>query len=175
MKKIVVLVAAALVAVMSQAAIVDWTASGLSGFKSGTFYLFDSAKQSDVLAVLGAVDGTSAETLSGWALASGSVSTKGKASASATDIGDVTGVMAVVFAGDSLADGVAYKYIVEDVSSMVYTPPAGSPGNFLSTLATAGTAGTMVGGGSSGDIPEPTSGLLLLVGGAALALRRKQK
>ena len=32
-----------------------------------------------------------------------------------------------------------------------------------------------VAGGSSGGIPEPTSGLLLLVGGAMLALRRKQK
>ena len=33
--------------------------------------------------------------------------------------------------------------------------------------------GTVTGG--SGDIPEPTSGLLLLIGGAMLALRRKQK
>ena len=31
------------------------------------------------------------------------------------------------------------------------------------------------GGTSGGDAPEPTSGLLLLVGGAMLALRRKQK
>ena len=34
---------------------------------------------------------------------------------------------------------------------------------------------TMTAGGGSGGIPEPTSGLLLLVGGAMLALRRKQK
>ena len=33
--------------------------------------------------------------------------------------------------------------------------------------------GTVTSGG--GDIPEPTSGLLLLIGGAMLALRRKQK
>ncbi len=30
-------------------------------------------------------------------------------------------------------------------------------------------------GGTGGDVPEPTSGLLLLMGGALLALRRKQK
>ena len=30
-------------------------------------------------------------------------------------------------------------------------------------------------GGGGGDVPEPTSGLLLLVGGAMLVLRRKQK
>ena len=35
------------------------------------------------------------------------------------------------------------------------------------------TSWTPVSGG--GDVPEPTSGLLLLVGGAMLALRRKQK
>ena len=41
----------------------------------------------------------------------------------------------------------------------------------------AASAWKTVGGGSSGggDVPEPTSGLLLLVGGAMLALRRKQK
>ncbi len=38
---------------------------------------------------------------------------------------------------------------------------------------TAGGGGG--GGGGQGGIPEPTSGLLLLVGGAMLALRRKQK
>ena len=37
------------------------------------------------------------------------------------------------------------------------------------------TAGGGGGGGGQGGIPEPTSGLLLLVGGAMLALRRKQK
>ena len=36
-----------------------------------------------------------------------------------------------------------------------------------------GFTGTTGGGG--GDIPEPTSGLLLLIGGSLLALRRKQK
>ena len=35
--------------------------------------------------------------------------------------------------------------------------------------------GSTTGGGGSGGVPEPTSGLLLLVGGAMLALRRKQK
>lgn len=30
-------------------------------------------------------------------------------------------------------------------------------------------------GGGSGDIPEPTSGLLLVVGGAILALRRRRE
>ncbi len=40
-------------------------------------------------------------------------------------------------------------------------------------LGDSGYVGTVSGGG--GGIPEPTSGLLLLIGGSLLALRRKQK
>ena len=47
-------------------------------------------------------------------------------------------------------------------------PTTGSIPNFGEVAANIG----IVGGGSSGGIPEPTSGLLLLVGGAMLALRR---
>ena len=89
-------------------------------------------------------------------------------------MGSATEVFAVVMNAEAPADGVSYKYITEDVSAMLYTPPAGAPGTFASTLATAGTTGTMSGGDAPG-VPEPTSGLLLLVGGAMLALRRKQK
>ncbi len=37
------------------------------------------------------------------------------------------------------------------------------------------TASNWTGGGTQPDVPEPTSGLLLLVGAGMLALRRKQK
>jgi hypothetical protein len=43
-----------------------------------------------------------------------------------------------------------------------------------SSWAVTGITKTATGGGGE-TIPEPTSGLLLLVGGAMLALRRKQK
>ena len=39
----------------------------------------------------------------------------------------------------------------------------------------SGPTGWNTNGGGSTDVPEPTSGLLLLVGGAMIALRRKQK
>ena len=175
MKKLVMLMVAAVLACAAEAASVNWGASGLTDFKGGTFYLFDSSKQSDVLAALGAVDDTTASALANMAITSGTVTTKGKATANNTDVGNVTSVMALVFEGSTIADGVAYKYIVDDISSMVYTPPASAPGSLASNLATAGTSGTMSAAGGGGDVPEPTSGLLLLVGGAMLALRRKQK
>lgn len=178
MKKVMMLFAAALLAGFAQAAYVNWGASSLTDYKGGNYYLFDGSKQSDVLAALGAVDSSTATTLAGMALTSGSVSTKGKITANGVDMGSSTTLMAVVFNGD-IADGVGYKYIVDDVSSMLFTPPASAPGSVASTLATAGTAGTMSAGSVTPDppsgTPEPTSGLLLLVGGAMLALRRKQK
>ena len=47
-------------------------------------------------------------------------------------------------------------------------------GSYLGTANGPAISGWTSGGGSGG-VPEPTSGLLLLVGGAMLALRRKQK
>ena len=52
--------------------------------------------------------------------------------------------------------------------------PASAPTMDTRTV-TLSTATWKSFGGGSGGIPEPTSGLLLLVGGAMLALRRKQK
>lgn len=172
MKKLVVMFVAAMAVMMSQAAYVSWSSTGLSDYKSQTFYLFDAANSAAVLSALAAVDDSTATTLSDMALTSGSVTTKGKASVSGLDIGSATEIMAVVVNGD-FADGTGFKYITEAIpAGNLYTPPSTpTAGVFNSTLATAGTTGTMQGGG----VPEPTSGLLLLVGGAMLALRRKQK
>lgn len=47
--------------------------------------------------------------------------------------------------------------------------------DLASFTSAQGGAKAFGGGGEGGGVPEPTSGLLLLVGGAMLALRRKQK
>ena len=177
MKKIMMLVAAALLASFAQAAFVDWQATGLSAYKKQSYYLFDSSKSADVLAALGSVDDNTAQTLAGMAINSGSVSSKGKISSPGIDVGSTTSVMALVLEG-AIADGVGYVTITEDVTKMLYTPPATPAGTFSSAIATAGTKGTMSSvtpTPPSGGVPEPTSGLLLLIGGAMLALRRKQK
>ena len=56
-------------------------------------------------------------------------------------------------------------------ASINFTTGAG----FVSASPKWGSTWTDTSGGGSGGVPEPTSGLLLLVGGAMLALRRKQK
>lgn len=52
----------------------------------------------------------------------------------------------------------------------------GTPPNYKAALDATGigTAENMVTPVTSGDIPEPTSGLLLIIGGAMLGLRRKR-
>ena len=76
----------------------------------------------------------------------------------------------------SVAEGSNY-YVFNSVaipSANVYEPPAtGTQWNSLKAgdLTLAGS-GTFTAGAS--DIPEPTSGLLLVLGGAMLALRRRR-
>ena len=89
------------------------------------------------------------------------------------------------FSNDSFAAGNEYNFyitIVDNGKTFTSTPvgviaqssdvAAIGFGNMASQTQ---TASNWSGGGSQGDIPEPTSGILLLVGAGMLALRRKQK
>ena len=57
----------------------------------------------------------------------------------------------------------------------IYEKGAQTPGTVDTTTASTTHTYASFGGGGTDPLPEPTSGLLLLVGGAVLALRRKQK
>lgn len=176
MKKMIVLFAITLMVGLAQAAFVNWAIDyGKADGAGKTYYVFDGSKSADVLSILGAVDGDSASKLGDLAYATGTLNTKaGKASGNGLDVGSSTSLMMVVLDSD-LSAGATYKYDTMDVSSMLYTPPASAPGAFTASNAMFTQSGTMVKAGGGGDVPEPTSGLLLLVGGAMLALRRKQK
>ena len=158
MKKVVVMLVAAAMALMASAATTDWkfTSASMVGADgtafTGTFQIFASG--GDLAAA------TEIYSASGKATYSG-----------------------VVVTTDKLAAGTTYDfyYVITD----------GDKGSLTSTtksvmgLAT-GSAAVSWGNQktytsnaenwkSGGDAPEPTSGLLLLIGGAMLALRRKQK
>lgn len=68
------------------------------------------------------------------------------------------------------ADAKDYNYLAVDASAQVYTPPASSPGKLIGKASDV-LAGTK---GSFAAVPEPTSGLLALLGFAGLALRRRR-
>ena len=80
-----------------------------------------------------------------------------------------------------------YSFYVEllnyadGVSTSVYTQPYASTYNelvsagYVSTQAMATPEGFALGGFNGAAVPEPTSGVLLLIGGAMLALRRRRR
>ena len=181
MKKLVMLLTEICAVGVTQAAFVDWEISlGKDNYAEKQYYVFAGSDQAAAIALLGAYDAsTTASALSDLALASGTLNKKaGKAAGGGLDIGSETSLYMVVL-NDALAAGTTYIADTMDVSSLVYTPPATSSGTFSADNSKFTGSGTITagsgGGGESGCAPEPTSGLLLLVGGALLGLRRKQK
>ena len=77
-------------------------------------------------------------------------------------------VFFVIVSGD---EATTYNYVQYDVASSVYEGTDSSSSAFTIKAAdlVAGTQGSF-----AGSIPEPTSGLLMLVGLAGLALHRKR-
>ena len=180
MKKIMfTLLAACAICVTAQASAVDWaftTKSTSTAASGGTVYLIlgdagTYASVDDVIAA--AVDSASVSLSSGklvtgsqtWDTASGAVGTTASFSYVLVDAGQTGYYVA--------ATGLTGTYY--DPTDALTPKPQG----MTKTVSTAITASSLTsfsgGSGGGGDIPESTSGLLLLVGGAMLALRRKQK
>ncbi len=189
--------AAVALAFASQAASVDWSVTQKTWLMSDgetkplavTVYLFDtsasgySAFVSDLTGgKLG--DSISATTLTSAAgyvdsAASWNASTKtaqinanyGKVSQTTSTIGGSVGER-----GFSVIILDGQNYLVSgSASGAVYTDPDdASSATFTSVEMAANGWKLYTPSSSGGDVPEPTSGILLLVGGAILALRRRR-
>ena len=182
MKKIMIALAAVALAVSAQAASFNWkTGMGGQVCQAGTTttangmvaYLFDAAvtSQSDAFAALstGAAVTSIAGSLDSATLSSGKITTQ-----TAFNWGE---------AGDTLS---AYFVIVngEDfyISSLQSAAADAAATKTLqynektASQAVLNTTGSYAGAGwySAAAVPEPTSGLLMLVGLAGLALRRRR-
>ena len=135
--------------------------------------VFDATtSQSDVIAAIMAKDSSSLSSLANdWnqtttTTAAGLLRSTGNGSYSASESFEV---YAVIFDAGSVAD--ANNYFM--TASKAGTIPANGAnfnlafGTFASQVSTAGSSGGWV------AVPEPTSGLLMLLGMAGLALKRK--
>ena len=186
MKKLLVFAACAMLAAVTQAATVGWSLAGANSYANDKYQFFvigqnGATSIATITALLDA--GTSVDS---YAFGSGSVAANGTATVTAAasgkslDAGDYTAFF-VVFDSASPTSGSASYAVVSGATGLTKTVGATTAnvtfagGNASSILSNADNWKSFGSGGGGGDTPEPTSGLLLLVGGAMLALRRKQK
>ena len=180
MKKMIMVAAIVCAAAFAQAATVAWSAAGMGNYKNDAYQMFIVGQNgvesiNTITALLDAGSDTSS-----YAFGSGVVSSTGLASnansGKTLDPGTYTSFM-VLFDGATAGD--ASNYVVLSgaaTQTQTFTASAAKvtfgAGNVSTTVNNAANWKSF---GKGGGVPEPTSGLLLLVGGAMLALRRKQK
>ena len=176
MKKLIVLAAAGALACAGQAASVSWSATlagqgaTLAG-KSAFVLAFAGSDYADIVKLV-TVDGsdTLQSDLAAKALASPSsfVNARGSGNANGIINDSPSSVFWMIFSDGSYDGGSAVKWTAAtDVSANYYEPPA-------TGTALALNAASFANSGTIASVPEPTSGLLMLVGLAGLALRRRR-
>jgi hypothetical protein len=178
MKKTLIMMAAAVSAIAINAASVDWEldfydVSGMDDTTAYTLYVFAGGDVASTLATALNTSGSFNETAFASALAgatkvTGSFDEYGWASGSLA--GAESAISFLVLTDGTVTDSTFYYSGSIDVTGYTYEPPAGSPGG-LYTDFSAMSSGTI---GATAAVPEPTSGLLMLVGLAGLALRRRR-
>jgi len=177
MKKMILLAVVAVFAFAGQAASVSWkinyAGQGSAWKSSGAFALVFNGADYDEVVNLITVTGsdTLQADLAAKAL-NGSATTFSNTKGAATALGSVTdapGTMFIVIFNEASYDaGKSVLYTdVTDVSGSFYEPPA-------SGTAFTFKADSFTNSGTIANVPEPTSGLLMLVGLAGLALRRRR-
>ncbi len=174
MKKLFILMTVAALAFVGQAMQLDWQYTGVSTDVGKTVYVMLGAAAQTEWESLSAVQ--EAAVSSGTVAKSGRSNYWGTGSFSSDNINKTTAnVYYVIVSADKSTFDVTS---VANMAGSVYDPnnqESSTGANTALSSASITSSGNSFGGGGGGDIPEPTSGLLLLVGAGMLALRRKQK
>lgn len=186
MKKIMVALGAIALAISAQAATVNWIMAGVTQPETTTAasgyvaYLFANSvssslsetystiAQSDVVA---AIEAGKFSTVAGKAIASASTNTSGGlmvgvGPTSGFVAGDSLTLYAVIFDAGDYASAENYAATASDKAISFTSSTGAKPASWASFSATSGQGWTAV--------PEPTSGILMLLGMAGLALRRRR-
>ena len=182
MKKMIVLVCAAAIVGMVQAAAVGWTLAGCNNYAGDAYSFFvigqngvDSVAQITALCADG-------KDVSAYAFGGGLVSGAGaanvttSASGKSLDSGATYDSFFVLFDSADTSKAGNYLAITSEQAAGLKKTVAASAGSFTFAGANQSTYVNTASNWSKvqgSGVPEPTSGLLLLMGMAALALKRK--
>ncbi len=184
MKKLIAMAAVAFIAGASHAAAVGWNlASGSADYKGNAYAFFLTSGNdatsaiADVVTILAAGgDYTSATTYMGGGTlttAAGGGSVSAPSSGKTVSEGTYTGFFVLFDSATPVAD--ASNYVVVSGASTLTKDVAATTAQ---VIFASGNASSIVSNAdnwkSYGSVPEPTSGLLMLLGMAGLALRRKR-
>lgn len=169
MKKLITIITCAFSLCVANAASVDWKVTGTSAQKGYSVYVLTSL----------ASEYASADEIATAAISNGTIAKSGMTYTTGTKYITNDAVTKDSMKNAYLvlikdATDTEYTYMAVDLSSSVYDTQAQetTPGAFSTSVNNLVSGGTTA---SFSSVPEPTSGLLLLLGMAGLALRRKQK
>lgn len=184
MKKLMTLAVCGMLAAVTHAAAVGWSLAGATNYKGDAYQFFVIGQNgADSIATITALLDAGSDT-SAYAFGSGTINaTAGNALVSAAnsgktlDSGSTYSSFFVVFDSATPTAGTTKYAVVSEAAGLTQSPSAtaaqmtfvaGNQATFLNN------ASNWKSYGASSAVPEPTSGLLMLLGMAGLALRRKR-
>lgn len=181
MKKIILAAAIVCATALAGAATVGWTHAGLNSCAGNNYYVFVVGQNgvADIATVTALLD--AGEDFSSYVFGNGTIGANGFANVAASSSGKTLG------AGTYTAFTVVFNSAAPTAGESQYLLVSGQPRQTQTVAATtasvqfiAGNVSTLANNAANwkdygAAVPEPTSAMLLVLGVAALALRRKQK
>lgn len=182
MKKMMIMLGISALAAGVHAASVNWNVS--STYKTETFYVFNGNVSAAIVSAMSdsSVGGVAAfnSWLESQATESYKTGTVGSRGSNGNFLDTAADNLTFVILDDTLAAGNKYGIQVVSTAGKTYTTGT-PPGNVVIDEESFSKVANVIAAKEepeipdppSGDVPEPTSGLLMILGIAGLALRRK--